>query len=397
MGSHHPQYQEKVSPTVSHSRIPFNKPFVTGKELSYIEQALANLQLSGNGYFTERCQSWLEENMRCKKAFLTHSGTAALEMSALLADIQSGDEVIMPSFTFVTTASAFVLRGAIPIFVDIRPDTLNLDENLIDAAITSRTKAIVPVHYAGVSCKMERINEIASAHNLAVIEDAAHAVDSTYADKPVGCMGKMAALSFHETKNIIAGEAGALLINEEALIDKAFMVWEKGTNRREFYLGQTDKYTWKELGSSFPPSELTAAFLFAQMESAKCITQKRMDIWNAYNEGFKRLESEGLVERPCAYLDGQRNGHIYYLLLNDSETRDKLLLYLNERGVKAVFHYIPLHSSPAGKKFGRSEGKLPVTIDVSQRLLRLPLWVGLSDAVVAEIIHLIEEFFSLSD
>ncbi len=382
-----------LNSAVPQSRIPYNKPYVAGKELEYIEQAIANSQLSGNGNYTEKCHKWLEDNVEVKKAFLTHSGTAALEMASLIADIQPGDEVIMPSFTFVTTASAFVLRSAIPIFVDIRPDTLNIDEQLIAKAITSKTKAIVPVHYAGVSCDMEKICQIAEQHKLVVIEDAAHALKATYKKRPVGCMGSMSALSFHETKNIIAGEAGALLLNDESMIRRAEIIWEKGTNRKEFHLGLTDKYTWQELGSSFPPSELTAAFLFAQMEEADFITNRRVQIWELYHKGFEQLEMQNLVQRPVQWSEGERNGHIYYLLLENNQVRNELLKFLNDRDIKAVFHYIPLHTAPAGQRYGKAFGDLPHTIDISGRLLRMPLWVGLEDESVAEIIALVKQFF----
>ena len=387
---------ESLSPAVdasSHPSVPYNKPYLTGKEFTYIEEAFRNKQLSGNGLFTQKCHKWLEENTGGKKAFLTPSGTAALEMAAILSNVGPGDEVIMPSFTFVTTASAFALRGAVPVFVDIDEDTLNIGPDQILTAITGKTKAIVPVHYAGVSCEMDEICKIARHHELTVIEDAAHAVLGTYKTEPVGNKGDLVAFSFHETKNISSGEGGALLVNREDLIDKAHIVWEKGTNRREFFLGKSDKYTWKELGSSFPSSELTAAFLYAQMEEAYSITAKRVDIWQQYHAGLEGLENKGLLRRPPGIGDRERNGHIYYIMLPSEDVRNRLLHYLNGLGTTAVFHYIPLHSSPGGMKYGRAAGDLLVTDKVSKCILRLPIWVELPSETVSMIIEQVHSFF----
>ncbi len=359
--------------------IPFNKPYMTGKELHYISQAHHNGHLSGDGGFTKKCHAWLEQQCGCKKALLTHSGTAALEMAAILADLQPGDEVIMPSFTFVSTANAFVLRGAVPVFVDIRPDTLNIDETKIEAAITKKTKAIVPVHYAGVSCEMDRIMAIAEKNNLLVIEDAAQGILCQYKGRPLGSIGHMAALSFHETKNIHSGEGGALLINESRFSERAEIIREKGTNRSRFFRGQVDKYTWVDIGSSYLPSELVAAFLLAQMEEAEEITNKRMAVWNRYHEAFANLEQSGHVRRPVVPSSTTHNAHMYYLLLPDLDSRSRFIENLRNKSIYPVFHYIPLHDSPAGKKYCRFQGALSVTREISDRLVRLPLWIGVEE------------------
>lgn len=353
---------------------------MTGKELAYIEQAHAELHLSGNGLFTKKCQKWIESRMEVPRAFLTHSGTSALEMAAVLARIQPGDEVIMPSYTFVSTANAFVLQGGIPVFVDIRPDTLNLDESKVEAAITDRTKAIVPVHYAGVGCEMDGIMAIAKKHGLLVIEDAAHGILASFKGKPLGTFGGLSALSFHETKNISSGEGGALLIQESAFQEQAEIVWEKGTDRSRFARGETDHYTWIDKGSSYLPNELTAAFLFAQMEEADKITRQRLTIWNQYHESFsKALASSDQIQLPHIPSECRHNGHMYYVLLPDLNKRNKFISLLKESGIEAVFHYMPLHSSPGGKKYARSHGDLKVTSDISRRLVRLPLWAGLEE------------------
>lgn len=356
--------------------IPFNKPYMTGRELWYIAQAHTNGHLSGDGMFTKKCHAWLEAHTGVHKALLTHSCTGALEMAAILADIQPGDEIIMPSYTFVSTANAFVLRGGIPVFVDIRPDTLNIDETLIEAAITARTKAIVPVHYAGVACEMDTIMDIACRHNLLVIEDAAQGIMSTYKGKQLGSIGHMGAYSFHETKNIISGEGGALLISDERFVDRAEIIREKGTNRGQFFRGQVDKYTWVDAGSSYLPGEVIAAFLWAQMEEAQGITQKRMDIWQQYHEALAPLEHAGILRRPIVPENCQHNAHMYYILLESLENRTEVIAQLKKQGVNPVFHYVPLHSSPGGKKYGRTSGELRHTDNLSDRLLRLPLWVG---------------------
>ncbi len=350
---------------------------MTGRELHYIAEAHARGQLAGDGEFTKRCHRWLEESTGCTKALLTHSCTAALEMAAILGNIGEGDEVIMPSYTFVSTANAFVLRGATPVFVDIREDTLNIDENLIEAAITPRTRAIVVVHYAGVACEMDTIMDIARHRDLLVIEDAAQAIMCTYKGRPLGSIGDIATLSFHETKNVIAGEGGALLINRPELVERAEIIREKGTNRSQFFRGQVDKYTWVDIGSSFLPSEMVAAFLWAQLEDAGSITEKRLKIWETYHQAFAGWEKAGDLRRPQAPTHCQHGAHMYYLLLKNLEDRTNLIHHLDESGINAVFHYVPLHSSPMGRRFDRTQTKLEITESYSERLVRLPLWVGL--------------------
>jgi len=362
--------------------IPFNKPFMTGKELWNIAQAHARGHLSGDGTFTKLCNQWIEGRTGTGKALLTHSCTAALEMAALLADLEPGDEVIMPSYTFVSTANAFVLRGAVPVFVDIRQDTLNLDERLIEAAITERTRAIVPVHYAGVGCEMDAIMAIAVKRKLLVIEDAAQALLATYKGRPLGSIGDLAALSFHETKNIISGEGGALLINEDRFAGRAEVIREKGTNRSQFFRGQVDKYTWVDVGSSYLPGEIIAAFLWAQMEEAEAITQRRKSMWNTYHQWFAEPERAGKLRRPVVPAHCVHNAHMYYILLPDLDRRSAVIEKLKTLGVQSVFHYIPLHSAPAGRKYGRCDGELPVTDATADRLLRLPQWVGLEERQV---------------
>lgn len=357
--------------------IPFNRPYMTGQELDCIRQAHANGHLSGDGPFTRRCHAWLEQATGASRALLTHSCTAALEMSALLLDLCPGDEVIMPSYTFVSTANAFVLRGAVPVFVDIRDDTMNLDERLVEAAITPRTKAICVVHYAGVGCEMDAIMDIARRHGLAVVEDAAQAILSTYRGRPLGTIGELGALSFHETKNIISGEGGALLCRDPDFAERAEIIREKGTNRSRFFRGQVDKYTWVDVGSSFLPGEITAAFLAAQTDVAHDITQRRLAIWNRYHAWAAQHEAAGRVRRPIVPGHCAHNAHMYYLLLPDLTARSRFIAALKARGVGAVFHYIPLHSSPAGLRLGRHDGTLAVTDDQSERLVRMPLWVGL--------------------
>lgn len=356
--------------------IPFNKPFMTGSELEHIAQAHANGHLSGDGPFTKRCHAWLEQNTGAARALLTHSCTSALEMAALLLDLEEGDEVIMPSYTFVSTANAFALRGAIPVFVDVRADTLNLDEQLVEAAITPRTKAICVVHYAGVACEMDTIMDIAARHGLVVVEDAAQAIMSTYKGRPLGTIGELGALSFHETKNIISGEGGALLCRDSTYAERAEIIREKGTNRSRFFRGQVDKYTWVDVGSSFLPGEITAAFLTAQMDAAQQITDQRLAIWDRYHAWAEAHERAGTVQRPSIPADCTHNAHMYYLLLPSLEVRTRFIAELKQRGVQSVFHYIPLHSSPAGLEHGRCGSAMPVTDDISARLVRLPLWVG---------------------
>lgn len=374
--------------------IPFNKPHMTGKELFYIAEAHFNGKLAGDGPFTHRCHRWLEGRIGARKALLTHSCTAALEMAAILADIQPGDEVVMPSYTFVSTANAFVLRGAVPVFVDIRPDTLNIDETLIETAITPRTRAIVPVHYAGVGCEMDAIMAIAQRHELLVIEDAAQGIMSTYQGKPLGSIGHLGALSFHETKNIISGEGGALLVNDERYIERAEIIREKGTNRSQFFRGQVDKYTWCDVGSSYLPGELIAAFLWAQMEEADAITERRLGIWNIYHQAFAAAEAQGLLRRPIIPAGVQHNAHMYYLILPSAEIREKLIEGLKQQGVNSVFHYVPLHSALAGKRFSRCCGPMTHTEALSERLVRLPLWLGLegqAEWVAGQVLRLLGE------
>jgi dTDP-4-amino-4,6-dideoxygalactose transaminase len=350
---------------------------MTGKELVYISEAHARLHLSGDGFFTDKCHEWLEMHTGAKQALLTHSCTAALEMAAILADIQPGDEVIMPSFTFVSTANAFVLRGGTPVFVDIRPDTCNIDETKIEEAITRRTKAIVPVHYAGVACEMDTIMDIARRHDLLVIEDAAQGIMSRYKGRPLGAIGHLGTYSFHETKNIISGEGGALLINDPRFAGRAEIIREKGTNRGEFFRGQVDKYTWVDIGSSYLPGDLIAAFLWAQMEEAETITQGRLAIWSYYHEALISLETEGKLRRPCIPEGCEHNAHMYYIILPDLETRTQLIEHLKSADISAIFHYVPLHDSPFGKTHGKTIGEMTVTRLAADKLLRLPLWLGL--------------------
>jgi dTDP-4-amino-4,6-dideoxygalactose transaminase len=370
-------------------KVPFNIPALAGSELLYIRETLEGSHLSGNGRFTDLCQRFLEQDLGGGRALLTHSCTAALEMAAILADIRPGDEVIMPSWTFSSTANAFVLRGAVPVFVDIRPDTLNIDETVIEAAITSRSKAICVVHYAGVGTAMDPIIEIANRHRLTVIEDAAQAHFAKWGGRPLGTFGQFAAFSFHETKNIIAGEGGALIVNDPSAVARAEIVWEKGTNRAQFQRGEIARYTWVDVGSSFLPSEMLAAFLLAQLEKGEAITTQRLALWQRYFDGFTDLEAKELIRRPLIPAECQHNGHIFHLLVTAAASRDPLLRHLNSKGILAIIHYVPLHSSPAGKRFGRTAGPMTHTDDIAARLIRLPLHARLTheqqDDVVAEI------------
>lgn len=374
-------------------KIPYNKPFIVGQELYYIAQAVIEGQLAGDGPFTKRCHKWLEDNLGCRKALLTHSCTASLEMAAMLCGIQPGDEVIMPSFTFVSTANAFVLRGAVPVFVDIRPDTLNIDEKLIEQALSPKTRAIVPVHYAGVPCAMDEILEIARKNKLYVIEDAAQSLLSTYKDRFLGTIGHLGCLSFHETKNIISGEGGALLINDDMFCERGEVIREKGTNRSQFFRGEVDKYTWVDIGSSYLPSELVSAFLFAQMEQADKIIRTRNRIFQTYLYLLRPLESEGKLRLPFVGNESSNNGHIFYIIVSSLEQRDGLIKYLNSHGIKAIFHYVPLHSSPAGRKYGRVSGGMKQTESLSDRLVRLPLYYGMKDDEVYLVTEHISNFF----
>ena len=362
-------------------KIQFNKPYMTGKELDYIREAHANGQLSGGGPFTKKCQAWLESNTGCHKALLTHSCTGALEMSAILCGIEPGDEIIMPSYTFVSTANAFVLRGGVPVFVDIRPDTLNIDEKLIEEAITPKTKALAVVHYAGVGCDMDTVTEIAARRGLAVVEDAAQGIMSTYKGRALGSIGDLGALSFHETKNIISGEGGALLINRPDFVERGEIVWEKGTNRRKFFRGEIDKYTWVDIGSSFLPGGIIAAFLWAQMERAAEITKARLALWDMYQKAFESAERDGRVRRPIVPPECVHNAHMYYLIMPDNRARDEFIAAMKAKGTGVVFHYVPLHSSEAGRRYGRARGSLPVTDDMSSRIVRLPMWAGLEEHI----------------
>jgi dTDP-4-amino-4,6-dideoxygalactose transaminase len=373
-------------------KIPFNRPYMTGRELFNIAQAHFNGMLAGDGPFTRKCHERLEAAFGTRKALLTHSCTAALEMSALLARVGEGDEVIVPSFTFVSTVNAFVLRGAKPVFVDVRPDTLNIDEKLIEERITPRTKAIVVVHYAGVVCEMDDILALARKHDLIVIEDAAQAMLSTYRARHAGSLGDMGAISFHETKNVISGEGGALYVNRQQDVLRAEIIREKGTNRSQFFRGEVDKYTWCEAGSSYLPGELIAAFLWAQLEEMESITERRLALWQRYQDAFAGLERAGALRRPIVPAHCVHNAHMYYLLLPDLQTRTRFIAHLKEDDIHAVFHYVPLHSSPFGRQFG-PDLELPVTDDISDRLVRLPMWIGL-EAHQTRVIERVTCFFN---
>jgi len=375
----------------TNSRIPFNWPHMTGKELYYIIEAHFNGSLAGDGPFTKRCQAWLEERTGCHKGLLTHSCTAALEMAALLLDIQPGDEIIMPSYTFVSTANAFVLRGGVPVFVDIREDTLNLDEQLIESAITPRTRAIAPVHYAGVACEMDTIMAIARQHELKVVEDAAQGVMARYKGRALGSIGDLGAYSFHETKNVISGEGGAILVNAPDLALRAETIREKGTDRSRFFRGEVDKYTWQEVGSSFLPGELVAAFLWAQLEEADRITKERLASWQHYHQLLEPLEAKGMLRRPIIPDECEHNAHMYYVLVAPEIDRQKVLDKFKRHEILSVFHYVPLHSSPAGVRYGREHGGLEVTNLQSERLVRLPLWVGLSTEQQDRIVEILRD------
>ncbi len=374
-------------------QIPFNKPFIVGKELFYIEQAVKEGNLAGDGPFTKKCALWMENHFTANKALLVHSCTAALEISAILCDLQPGDEVIVPSYTFVSTVNAFVLRGARPVFCDIRPDTMNMDESKIETLITPRTKVIVPVHYAGVACNMDRIMEIAAKYNLLVVEDAAQGVCSYYKGRALGTIGHLGCYSFHETKNFISGEGGALIINDSRFIERAEIIREKGTDRSKFFRGQVDKYTWVDIGSSYLASELTAAFLYAQLEEADKITKKRHEIWRQYHQLLLPLEKTGILRLPIIPDDCAHNGHMFYILLESQTVRAALITHLRLCGIMAVFHYIPLHSSPMGKSFCTKDRRLPFTENLSERLLRLPCYYELTDSDIQKVASEIKSFF----
>ena len=374
--------------------IPFNKPPYTGNEEQYILESMKSSKISGDGDYTKRCHKWFEEKLNCKKALLTTSCTHALEMAAILLDIKKGDEVIMPSYTFVSTANAFVLRGAKIVFVDIRPDTMNIDESKIEQAITEKTKAIIPVHYAGVSCEMDTIMVLADKYNLFVVEDAAQAIMSTYNDKPLGTIGHLGTYSFHETKNYTSGgEGGLLIINDEKFIQRAEIIREKGTNRSLFFRGMVDKYSWVDIGSSYLMNDLSAAYLWGNLEKANEINQNRLRTWNNYYIGLKELEEKGLIETQTIPKDCMHNAHMFYIKVKDLKTRTQLLTYLKNNGVLAVFHYIPLHSAKAGLNFGRFDGIDQFTTKESERLIRLPMYYDLDNKEVSYIINIIKESY----
>lgn len=376
--------------------IPFNIPPVVGSELSYVREAIEqNHKICGDGPFTKKCHHWIESNCNTQKALLTTSGTTALEMAALLCDIKPGDEVILPSFTFSSTATAFVLAGARLVFVDIRPDTMNIDEKKIEDALTDRTRVIVPVHYAGVSCEMDTIMSIANRHNLLVVEDAAQGVMSSYKDKPLGSIGDFGCFSFHETKNYSMGEGGALLIRDPKYNDRAEIIREKGTNRQRFLRGQVDKYTWEDYGSSYLPSDMNAAYLWAQLEQASDINESRLAIWDHYYEALHDIKDRGLIDLPVVPEDCCHNAHMFYIKCADLNERTSLISYLKDRGIAAAFHYVPLHSSPAGKRFGRFAGEDEFTTKESNRLVRLPMYYGLTKDDQDQVIEAVRNFYSM--
>lgn len=376
-------------------KIPFGRPAIVGKEFEYIAQAIQNGTIAGGGPFMRRCEAWLEQALSARRALMTHSCTAALEMAAMLTDVGPGDEVVMPSFTFSATATAFVLRGATPVFVDIDAATLNIDPALIEPAITERTKVIVPVHYAGLACDMDAIMDIARRHELMVVEDAAQAHLSSYKDKALGTIGDLGCLSFHETKNIISGEGGALILNNERLLDRAEVIREKGTDRSRFFRGQVDKYTWQDIGSSYCPGEIVSAFLMAQLEQADAICERRRAVYDLYRNLLAPLGADGTIGLPRA-TGTEVNGHIFWMLLESEAVRADLIRYLNSHNINAVFHYVPLHSAPAGRKFGRASGDMAVTDQISNRLLRLPLYYTLDDNEIHWVAQAIFAYFGRS-
>ena len=373
--------------------INFNVPTLTQKTTEYILDVFKEKHASGDGKYTKLCNQWFKQNYSLKQALLVHSGTAALEMAAVLSDLDAGDEVIMPSYTFCSTANAFLLAGATPVFIDIRPDTLNIDETLIEQAITNKTKAIVPVHYAGVGCEMDKILEIAKKYNLLVIEDAAQAFDSKYKGKRLGTIGDMGCFSFHETKNVMSGEGGLFVTNNETYTERAEIIREKGTNRSKFFRGQVDKYTWVDKGSSYLPSDIIAAYLYSILEIEQDIQEKRKYVWNLYNNAFENLEKEGKVRRPIIPEYCTNNAHMFYLLFNDLKTRTKFISYLKENDIYAPFHYIPLHSSPAGKKYCKTGSKMNITNNISDTLVRLPLYYDIRKEDINKIISTVLDFW----
>lgn len=373
--------------------ITFNVPPYTGNEIKYIEQAVKNQKICGDGAFTKQCNAWIEEKFHAQKALLTTSGTTALEMATLLCDLKEGDEVILPSYTFSSTATSVVLTGATLVFVDIRPDTMNIDETKIEAAITSKTKAIIAVHYAGVACEMDTIMDIARRHNLLVIEDAAQGVMSTYKGRALGTIGDFGCYSFHETKNYSMGEGGAIIINNPEYNERAEILREKGTNRAKFFRGQVDKYTWVDYGSSYLPSDLNAAYLWAQLEKADEINNNRLESWNKYYSALKPLENQGLIELPVIPNECEHNAHMFYVKLKNLKERTEFIKYLKENGVQSSFHYVPLHSAPAGIKFGRFDGEDQYTTIESERLTRLPMYYGLTNEDQGKVIEYIKKYF----
>ena len=373
--------------------IGFNVPPVIGTEEKYVKEAIASRKICGDGGFTKKCSEWMQERFNAKEVLLTTSCSSALEMSALLIDIKPGDEVIMPAYTFVSTANAFVLRGAKVVFVDIRPDTMNIDENLIEDAITEKTRAIVPVHYAGVGCEMDTIMDIAKRHKLKVVEDAAQGVMAKYKDKFLGTIGDIGCYSFHETKNYSMGEGGAVVFKDNVYTDAAEIIREKGTNRNQFFRGQVDKYTWVEYGSSYLPSDINAAYLWAELEQADEINNDRLSTWHFYNDNLKELEDKGNIQRPFVPEECTHNAHMYYIKTRDLEERTKLIKFLRENGVEAVFHYVPLHTAPAGLKYGRFHGEDIYTTKESERLLRLPMYYGLKQEDKEKVVEMIKKFY----
>ena len=374
--------------------IPFNRPQAVGAELDYVLDAIARTELASSGRFGERCANWLEERTGARRALIVHSATAALEMMAILLDLVPGDEVIMPSFTFVSTANAVALRGAVPVFVDIRPDTLNIDESLVEDAVTSRTKAIVAVHYAGVPCEMDVLNDVADRHGLLVVEDAAQALMSTYKGRPAGGLGAAAAISFHETKNLHCGEGGALLVSRPEWLERSLVLRDKGTDRGLFLRGEVDKYSWVDLGSSYGLGELGAAFLWAQLECSQQVLADRRAVWNAYHERLAPLDDIGRLRRPVIPEEVEHNAHLYYVLVRDLAERNRVIEELGRRGVHAIFHYVPLHSAPAGRKLGRAHGKLTETDAVADQLVRLPLWYHMPPEAVDRVAAAVAEVLS---
>lgn len=375
------------------ARIPFNKPYLTGLEEKYIKESIKSGWFAGNGFFTQKCHKWLEKKFDCEKILLTTSCTTALEMIAILSEVKSGDEVIMPSFTFVSTANAFVLRGATPVFVDIRSDTLNIDEKLVEEAITKKTKAIVAVHYAGVGCEMDKLSQISKKHRLLLIEDAAQGFLARFKGKYLGTIGDMGAFSFHETKNVISGEGGAILVNKKDFVERSEIIWEKGTNRNKYLRGEIDKYTWVDIGSSYLPADYVSAFLWPQLLKSTKIMERRVYNWMLYHENLKGLEKKGYVRRPIIPSYCEHNGHLYYILVDNLNIRDRLLKYLKTRGILATFHYVPLHSSPAGKRFGKTYGNMKKTQKTFETLIRLPLFFGITNKEIEHTTNLIYKFF----